>query len=448
VPIPDPQTSDRRVRAWNHLLKSSIAIQLQSIRISDSNIFEDQTIDFGRVVALVGSHGSGKSALLHMIQAAFGETEIDHILPPFVSRGRPYGPVEYLTGEFEVTLVIGHGVIRKLVNIGASPKQRQAVWWPDEESRREPSLPEDWSPNYCSFESAFTPLLFLYQNTNKAPQDLDPEMLPPERVLALNQILGRDYTWIKRYSVEADDGYFAPFIEAGGHGFDTNSFTLSTGELWTHYLLWWIDRPTTTSLILIDEPEISLAERAHRPLMDEVCRAVLRTEKQLIIATHSTSMLSRFPLDAVRICAMQRGGKVRVIQPSNLVQLRDAVGVLGLEGPPSIVIFVEDQIAAEVLRSNLAIRRQRKNCSIDMPRAHAISSFIGRSVSDAIAASSMLTGLEHQYSLTALAHQLEIDYQVLLEGLVAAWLQRPEIALQREVLLNSIKAAIPGSLRI
>ena len=63
---------DRRVRNWNHLLTSESPFQVKSIRIIESDIFMPQTISFPRVLALVGLHGTGKTLLLRLLEAAFG----------------------------------------------------------------------------------------------------------------------------------------------------------------------------------------------------------------------------------------------------------------------------------------------------------------------------------------------------------------------------------------
>ncbi|NIL59968.1 ATP-binding protein [Salinispora arenicola] len=102
---------------------------------------------------------------------------------------------------------------------------------------------------------------------------------------------------------------------------------------------------------MLDEPESFLALRGHRPFMDEVARRALERKLQLVVATHSPQVLSRFPISNIRMCMRGSSGRIRVVEPESFSQVHQ---VVGMEMPVSAVVLVEDAFAAVVLSGILS----------------------------------------------------------------------------------------------
>ena len=119
----------------------------------------------------------------------------------------------------------------------------------------------------------------------------------------LNNILGRRYDAVTVRDGHVDDEVDMPFISArlGAKIFDNT--TMSQGELWVHYISWFLEAAEDKGhLALIDEPESFLAAQGRREFIDYIARAALRNDRQVVIGTHSPEILSRFPLANVRMC--------------------------------------------------------------------------------------------------------------------------------------------------
>jgi hypothetical protein len=329
-----------------------------SIRILESDIFEPGTIELARALAFIGLHGTGKTLLLRMIEAAFGRTnQVD--APPFIE-GSHTGIIngklirDFPTsagGIIELGLRTPEGVITKRVDLSQSDAARRQIWT---EVLGDSFTAASMSPLYL-----FGELTMLFQDYRNVPEMIindEGEDAPSERLKALDNILGRPYDRVlvrSAFLAEAEDtGIFVPYISAflGDRVFDSSM--MSQGELWVHYMLnWFLEREVNRGdLALIDEPEAFLAARAQRPFIDQIARQVLEKDAQLIVSTHSPEILARFPLDNIRMCIGTEDG-IRVIRPPSMVHIRESIG---LETPVRMLVLVEDELAREILQELFA----------------------------------------------------------------------------------------------
>jgi predicted ATPase len=322
-------SQDPRDRAWNRLLTTSSPIALKSLRIIESDVFEQQSISFAPATVIVGSHGAGKTLLLRLLQAAFGYRSYT---PPFVGVQK-YRDLESrpVTGVVEVTVATKEHQVTRIVDLSAPDEERWKLW-----------------------AEGF---LFYFQELDWGRDHVITERSYKAKELsALRNILGRHYESVTRQTISLDsetdsEGYFvhtAPYIIAEMSGQKFDSTMLSLGEFWVHHVLWEQDQLAEGCLLLLDEPESFLATRGHRPFIDEVARRSLDNQTQLIVATHSPGVLSRFPTKNMRMCVRGTGGKIRVIQPESLSQVRNIVGI---NIPTKTIALVEDAFAARILRA-------------------------------------------------------------------------------------------------
>src|SRR5690242_13271880 len=108
---------DPRIKVWIRLLSGNLPMQLRSIQILESDIFDQQEVHFAPATAIVGSHGSGKTLLMRLIEAAFGWGAKS---PPFVgiqyrSEFEPKFPP--VLGLLKVTVAIGDILIDREVDL-------------------------------------------------------------------------------------------------------------------------------------------------------------------------------------------------------------------------------------------------------------------------------------------------------------------------------------------
>ncbi|PWV81443.1 AAA ATPase-like protein [Nocardia neocaledoniensis] len=105
------------------------------------------------------------------------------------------------------------------------------------------------------------------------------------------------------------------------------------------------------SLILLDEPEVSLHPYAQRQVVNYLIEAAKVHKHQIIFATHSSEMIRELPPTAVKVLTVRAvDGKVDIPVQNSAPQFAfDAIGA-HYEHP---TIVVEDRLAAELVEQAL-----------------------------------------------------------------------------------------------
>lgn len=102
------------------------------------------------------------------------------------------------------------------------------------------------------------------------------------------------------------------------------------------------------SLILLDEPEVSLHPAAQRQVVDFLSAAAQQRHHQIVFATHSTEMVRDLPVNAIKVLSI-RADNGRVDIPSQQVAPHAAFEAVGAQyDHPAIV--VEDRLAEAFVR--------------------------------------------------------------------------------------------------
>lgn len=505
MPMAKPKRADDdREKVWRRLLSTNVPFGVVSVRIIESDIFAPQKIELKRVLALIGLHGTGKTAFLRMLEAAFGYITPGSI-PPFVRGNSNYirDPSE-IKGIIEVEINTPHGKISRQINLEQSPSERRLVW---ETAANNFAEVEFISPIYL-----FTELLLLFQDFDSYKADAltaKGKYVKPGKVKLINHILSRSYKDIWIYSEYMDigknpegPGTYVPYIRANTERGEIDISMMSQGELWVNYVLNWFldDDIEEDSLALLDEPEAFLAARAQRPFIDQVARQALAKNLQIIIATHSPEVLVRFPLENLLMCVTSNDG-VRLIKPSSMVQIRESVG---LQTPIRMLVLVEDELAKRILYSLFTrydraltreieivsaqgagqvmnglkvLRSAEKLMCLGVLDADERSSPITKdqnvfflpgdsfpedellskashnviqtairlkvSVEDITAAVSLCLGLDHQYWIKTVAESLGFAEQIMEHELIQQWLEDANIQRESETLVRSIGLLLP-----
>jgi energy-coupling factor transporter ATP-binding protein EcfA2 len=335
---------DARLKLWDHLFSSRAPVQLERVEILESNTFKPGVIDFSRATALVGSHGSGKTALLRMLNVALGG-DVTVPVPPFVGRDGWVGAELALEGVVDVVMRTPAGLISDRVEIGRGGVRRTHAW------------PDDRAANsrvqYISPLTVFSGLEMLWDVYGLYPETRREHAYTPHELRALQNILGRRYDEARALEVLIDgDRYgwelYLPHFTAREADRVIDSVQMSSGELWVHYVLGYAMQDFESSaLTLLDEPEAFLSQRGQRPFVDEIARLALAQKRQLVLATHSPNVFSRFPITQVRVCVNSSEGVV-VYQPQSEGEVADSVG---LQAPVRGLVAVEDENAARLFRA-------------------------------------------------------------------------------------------------
>ena len=166
----------------------------------------------------------------------------------------------------------------------------------------------------------------------------------------ISSILGRKYTEIKllRHTFFNCDAYTCQMHVSGLRY--TEAFA-GSGEFAVVRIVTSVLRAPCRSLILLDEPEVSLHPGAQSRLIDFLSSCVRNCHHQIVISTHSPSMVRKLPADAIKVFSMDDvSGKVVLLRQSALVE--EAFFHLG-EPSNKITVLVEDILAAEIVHRAL-----------------------------------------------------------------------------------------------
>jgi hypothetical protein len=181
--------------------------------------------------------------------------------------------------------------------------------------------------------------------------------LDPMTVAAISDILGKPIVKIVviHHKFFGPDGYTVQ-LHLGGNGAPTYSEAhAGSGEYAVVRLVDVIQRAHERSLILLDEPEVSLHPGAQVKLMNFLGNEVLRRGHQVVISTHSPALASVLPPQAIKVLGYDIA-KHRVVLLADSCSPTEAFVHLGhttVGTQPRLI--VEDKLAAEIARA--ALRR-------------------------------------------------------------------------------------------
>lgn len=175
--------------------------------------------------------------------------------------------------------------------------------------------------------------------------------LSAKEVKAISNILGRNYEEIKliRHTFFNCDAYTCQMKVAGLHY--TEAFA-GSGEFAVARIVASVLGAKDQSLILLDEPEVSLHPGAQDRLIDFLSDCVKLHKHQVVISTHSPAIVRKLPQDAIKVLVMDAAsGKVKLPRQSALPE--EAFFHLGEPIADRITVLVEDVLAEAIVRRAL-----------------------------------------------------------------------------------------------
>lgn len=343
-----PQSNDP-LTIFSRLAKTDY-IHLQRLSIFVSPVFPQQNVQFARFTAIVGSHGSGKSYLLKIVEESLPKYGNEPMRFPPASRstwteGRR-AEAAAVAGTHSIDMGSGWKPEKFTVDL-AGPRAETFTYKDNDEDLRVTIA--------LSAQRAFGE----YQMWMQDIVDPDPARYfegswsaDKPTLDSINRILGRQYASVQFFTFKNDDYYAAPYLEATmPDGHVRTPYEMSSGELWVLFCIWELERSAATDIVLIDEPESYLSPRGHIPFLDEIARRTLAGGFQTIIATHSEAMIRRLPSDLLRFTV--RGANGVVVRDD--VSHDEVMVALGYEQSVKYLALVEDLLGEEILRTALAL---------------------------------------------------------------------------------------------
>lgn len=179
----------------------------------------------------------------------------------------------------------------------------------------------------------------------------DVQTLSNDEILSISRILGKNYEEIKlvRHTFFNCDAFTCQMSSSGLKY--TEAFA-GSGEFAVVKIVISVMRAEMHSLILLDEPEVSLHPGAQDRLIDFLEECVIKNKHQIVISTHSTAIVRKLPTDAIKVLSMDANSqKVVLLNQSALPE--EAFFHLGEPISNKITILVEDVLAAKIVEMAL-----------------------------------------------------------------------------------------------
>ena len=178
--------------------------------------------------------------------------------------------------------------------------------------------------------------------------------IPKEELSIISNILGKNYTGCKmvEHEIFGSLGYSVQFFS------EQRSYTeafAGSGEMAVVRVVNIVSNAEDNSLILLDEPEVSLHPGAQKKLKDFLLEVCLKKKLQIVLCTHSPVFLESLPKKAVKVFVPNSEGKFRVV---GNVCVNDAFIQIGQTVFNKIRVIVEDAAAKSLIDHTLKVLGQ------------------------------------------------------------------------------------------
>ncbi len=340
---------------------------LERIKITGFRCHKSTIIDIeSPITALCGCNGTGKSTVLHLAAVAYQSIENvkSYIIPDFIEKRR-FDPTPF-SDEAGVEFLFYQPNSKSSVKYKKNTLSRRENKWDGYKGR-------PIRPVFFIGISSYIPKVEKSDNAleNIRNIDLVKEFLVEDRAKDwICKILSRSYDSVvtKEVLLESSNEKVSCVKQAN---VIYSEFHMGFGEARSHYLVRTLEDLPEKSLILIEEPEISLHPSAQFNFGLYLVDLCIRKGHQLLLTTHSESLLNALPQES-RIFLKQSEDGVEVIKHLTARQ----VNSLMTDGySVALNIFVEDKddksIAKIILRE---ILRKEDRLFLDCVKIHPIGS--------------------------------------------------------------------------
>ena len=310
------------------------------------------------ISAFAGSNGSGKSTMLALATCAF-HNNLNGFLPPL--RSKPYYTFsDFFVQSADETPVDGIEIrygIRHNNWRGREPclahqirMKKKGGRWNDYSSRVHRNViyfgvqrvvPHFERSVSKSYRSRFRPGNLLKETRENITE-------------IASRIIGKAY---QDFNNHHHGRYSLPIASSAGITY--SGFNMGAGESAVFEILTALFGAGAGSLLVIDEIELGLHERAQMRMIAELKKLCKDLKCQIICSTHSYTVLNCLPLEA---CFFLESLGAATALTKN-ISADFACGKMGKADAEELDIFVEDECAAAILQEILSLET-RKRCRI------------------------------------------------------------------------------------
>jgi len=317
------------------------------IKVLKNLIDLDMSFDGSSVTAILGPNGNGKSTVLHALACAFEPNE-DGENYKFSSFFLPNTDALWNGSELEIIHSYRDGQAQHQ-NITRKYKKTNIRWTPRYANRPKRDV------IYIGIDKCVPMIESEKRNSriNYSTQALNEEIITTILSKA-SLVLNRRYS---AYNVHTASG--KNFIGVEVEGLRYSALSMSAGEQKVFYILEKVFKSKKNTLILIDELDLLLHDRAMKSLVDVIQERATNKNLQIIFTTHRESILELEERINIRhiLCTPEKSLCFNETKP-------DAINRLTGSQPRPIEIFVEDDLSGTVVSKLSSQLRGAKYVSI------------------------------------------------------------------------------------
>jgi predicted ATPase len=179
-------------------------------------------------------------------------------------------------------------------------------------------------------------------------------LLNSDELAVASEILGREYAeirWIRHSFFNVEGATCVMKVQNLSY---TEAFA-GSGEFAVVRLVVDLANAQKYSLVLLDEPEVSLHPAAQERLMAYLFGLVKNRKYQIVLATHSPGIIRWLPPEAIKVLVVDTStGKIQL--PSQAAAAEEAFFYLGEPVLGKITVIVEDELAKHIVLKALRPR--------------------------------------------------------------------------------------------
>lgn len=190
---------------------------------------------------------------------------------------------------------------------------------------------------------------YLYRNRKVATEN---RLLSQEELELVSFVLGREYEearWIRHRLFKGEGGLSVVFKTK--HSRYSEAFA-GSGEVAVTSCVVQVLGAERGTLVLLDEPEVSLHPGAQERLLAFLAKAARTRQLQIVFSTHSPHFVTALPEDAIKSFNQQEDGRFVVLPSSHPYA---AFRRLGAVTGGRIRVLVEDKLAKAVVEQALLL---------------------------------------------------------------------------------------------
>jgi hypothetical protein len=295
-------------------------------------------------VAICGGTGSGKSALLGLLNLALSPSSRDQDTANYARLGQ---------ASMRVKVSSPGGKLFEQIH---------------DRTKQEAELGDDYEPGVTFVDlvrrTSEIRSYFFQNDVEVAKEGKAPFAFGEDTLSLISQACRRSYRSAIGYEVEINENdEVLPFFEVDDGWASYDSRSMASAELSVFYLAWILHRAEPLSIVLIEEPETYLPPSSHPLVFSLISHAAVTKRLAVIITTHSPYVASNSP--AKSLVSIRRAGGKSVV-PATAESRAKVLSRLGLTPQVSAILFVEDQLAARVLNEIIEIFELRSVCNVEV----------------------------------------------------------------------------------